>query len=129
MNAANEIDLLRSEAHIWLTAPATPESASEYLPLLAPEEVAQYERFKVERARLLYVAARALARSALSLYAPSVAPGEWRFDFNKHGRPEICEPTGLPPLRFNLSHTDGLSPAWSPSSSTRGSTSSASIDG
>jgi len=102
------LDSLSSEAHIWLTGPAEPGEASSYLPLLAPEEIAQFERFKVERARRLYLAARALARSTLSLYYPAVAPGEWRFRFNDHGRPEIDPAGDWPPLRFNLSHTDGL---------------------
>ncbi len=99
---------LASEAHIWLTAPAATEAIPDYLRLLAPEELEQYHRYKVERARRLYLAARALARSVLSHYAPETRPGAWRFEFNKHGRPEICGPTGHPPLRFNLSHTDGL---------------------
>lgn len=102
------LDSLVSEAHIWLTGPAEPTDFSDYLPLLAAEEIAQFERFKVERARRLFLAARALARSALSLYYPAVAPDEWRFRFNDHGRPEIDPAGDWPPLRFNLSHTDGL---------------------
>jgi 4'-phosphopantetheinyl transferase len=102
------LDSLSSEAHIWLTGPAEPGEASSYLPLLAPEEIAQFERFKVEGARRLYLAARALARSTLSLYYPAVGPAEWRFRFNDHGRPEIDPAGDWPPLRFNLSHTDGL---------------------
>ena len=102
------LDGLSSEAHIWLTGPARPGDASNYLPLLAPEEIEQFERFKVERARRLYLAARALARSALSLYYPAVGPAEWRFRFNDHGRPEIDPGGNWPPLRFNLSHTEGL---------------------
>lgn len=102
------LESLRSEAHVWLTGPADSASLSDCLELLAPEELEQYERFKVARARRLYLAARALARSALSSYLPEVAPAEWRFKFNRHGRPEIDARAGWPPLRFNLSHTDGL---------------------
>ncbi len=102
------IDRLESEAHVWLTAPAEPELADRYLELLPCEELEQFERYKLDRPRHLYLAARALARSSLSLYAPEVEPADWRFEFNKHGRPEICKPKGLPPLRFNLSHTEGL---------------------
>lgn len=108
MSAARPIEALRSEAHIWLTGPAEPGATARYLPLLAPEEIEQYERFRVEKARRLYLAGRALARSVLSRYHPEVEPGAWCFRFNRHGRPEIEGPDEWPPLRFNLSHTDGL---------------------
>ncbi len=108
MSAGADLDRLDSEAHVWLTGPAGPEALPELAPLLDEAELAQYERYKVERARALHLAARALARSVLSLYAPAIDPREWRFRFNEHGRPEIDGPVGGPPLRFNLSHTDGL---------------------
>ncbi len=108
MSALATLESLEAEAHIWLTGPAEPEAVGRYEPLLAPEELAQYRRFRVEPPRRLYLAARALARSALSLYAPDVGPDQWRFSLNRHGRPEIDGPAGRPPLRFNLSHTDGL---------------------
>jgi 4'-phosphopantetheinyl transferase len=46
-------------------------------------------------------------RTTLSRYA-DVAPAEWRFTAGEHGRPEIAPRAGIPPLRFNLAHTDGL---------------------
>jgi 4'-phosphopantetheinyl transferase len=46
-------------------------------------------------------------RATLSRYA-DVEPGDWRFERGEHGRPELAAgQTGLP-LRFNLSHADGL---------------------
>ena len=107
MSSGLGLDRLESEAHVWLTTPAAPEALPSLRPLLSDDEQAQYRRYKVERARGLHLAARALARSVLSLYAPAVDPSEWRFRFNEHGRPEIEGPEA-PPLRFNLSHTEGL---------------------
>jgi len=47
-------------------------------------------------------------RTMLSRYA-SVRPAGWSFIANVHGRPEILDrPKGVPDLRFNLSHTEGL---------------------
>ena len=44
----------------------------------------------------------------LSRYA-AVAPADWAFIANVHGRPELLDrPRGVPDLRFNLSHTEGL---------------------
>jgi 4'-phosphopantetheinyl transferase len=37
-----------------------------------------------------------------------VAPGEFRFVENAHGRPEIAHPSLDRPLRFNLSHSGGI---------------------
>ena len=108
MSSQPTLESLESEAHIWLTRPVAPENRDPCLALLSADEVAQFERFKIERPRYLFLAARALARSALSLYAPEIDPTRWRFRFNDHGRPEIDGPAQAPPLRFNLSHTDGL---------------------
>lgn len=107
MKGAPLLEALDDEAHVWLTDPVTPEETPACLEVLAPEEHRQCERFRVEHARRLYLAARSLARRALSRYV-DVDPAAWRFRFNRHGRPEIDSPDDLPPLRFNLSHTRGL---------------------
>ncbi len=44
----------------------------------------------------------------LSRYA-DVAPRDWPFRIDEHGRPELAaRPAGTPDLRFNVSHTNGL---------------------
>lgn len=80
----------------------------QYLQLLAPDEHERMARFVFERDRVRFLLTRALVRTTLSRYAP-VAPTDWHFIANAHGRPEILDrPAGVPDLRFNLSHTDGL---------------------
>lgn len=104
------LDDLRTEAHVWLSAPEDllpSERRRAALAVLSDEERAQHDRFRVEHARELYLAAHALARSVLSRYL-EVDPAAWQFRFNRWGRPEIDGPEGLPRLRFNLSHTRGL---------------------
>ena len=65
-------------------------------------------RFVFERDRRSFLITRALVRTTLSRYA-AVPPAEWAFIANVHGRPEILDrPRGVPDLRFNLSHTEGL---------------------
>ncbi len=79
-----------------------------YLQLLSPDEHERMARFVFERDRVRFLLTRALVRTTLSRYAP-VAPADWHFIANAHGRPEILDrPAGVPDLRFNLSHTDGL---------------------
>ena len=80
----------------------------QYLHLLSPDEHERMARFVFERDRVRFLLTRALVRTTLSRYAP-VAPADWHFIANAHGRPEILDrPSGVPDLRFNLSHTDGL---------------------
>lgn len=65
-------------------------------------------RLVFERDRRRFLLTRALVRTMLSRYA-GVAPAEWAFIANVHGRPEILDrPGSVPDLRFNLSHTEGL---------------------
>jgi 4'-phosphopantetheinyl transferase len=75
------------------------------LALLTADERERVDRFHFERDRRLHLAARALLRRSLSRWG-DVLPGEWRFERNAYGRPEILAPPS--PLRFNVSHTRGL---------------------
>lgn len=105
-----EPDSLSQEAHVWLTHVndlLTKEDQSRYESLLCADEYAKFRRFKFERDRVLYLTAHVLLRTTLSRYA-SVEPHEWRFSTNRYGRPEIALAGLETPLRFNLSHTHGL---------------------
>lgn len=79
-----------------------------YRALLTSDERERMARFVFERDRRAFLLTRALVRTMLSRYA-AVAPADWRFIANVHGRPEILDrPDGVPDLRFNISHTQGL---------------------
>jgi 4'-phosphopantetheinyl transferase len=78
-----------------------------YEAILSSDERERCSRLRLERARHEYLVAHALLRTSLSRYA-GISPDEWRFERNRHGRPEIGGPPTAPALRFNLSHTDGL---------------------
>jgi 4'-phosphopantetheinyl transferase len=97
--------------HVDLVAPGetTPPAARErYLAMMAPDEHERMARLVFERDRRRFLLTRALVRTMLSKYA-AVAPEDWKFVANVHGRPELIDrPEGVPDLRFNLSHTDGL---------------------
>lgn len=93
--------------HLWYAFYDENTPPAVHLHLLSGEERERYERMPLPGPRLSFVIARALVRCALSNHA-DVPPQEWRFSLGPHGKPEIAEPSGLPPLRFNLSHTAGL---------------------
>ena len=58
--------------------------------------------------RHAFLLTRALVRTMLSGYT-TIGPADWRFIANAYGRPEILDrPPGVPDLRFNISHTNGL---------------------
>jgi 4'-phosphopantetheinyl transferase len=85
-----------------------PARRDHYLSLMTPDEHARMARLVFARDRQRFLLTRALVRNMLSRYA-AVAPADWRFSANVHGRPEILgRPAGVPDLRFNISHTEGL---------------------
>jgi 4'-phosphopantetheinyl transferase len=98
------------EAHLWFADPeeiGDPALLSQYVDLLSEEERAQYQRYRFEKDRRLHLVSHALARVALSRYAP-VRPEEWTFAHNAHGKPRVAGPRVGRALRFNLAHTRGM---------------------
>ena len=101
LNAVH-VDLVHTDnADAWANREA-------YLALMSPDEHERMARLIFERDRRRFLLTRALVRTMLSRYT-HVPPAGWKFIENIHGRPEILErPAGVPDLRFNISHTDGL---------------------
>ncbi|MBI2567409.1 MAG: 4'-phosphopantetheinyl transferase superfamily protein [Candidatus Schekmanbacteria bacterium] len=97
---------------VWLLAPDAPAAADARMlsyceRLLSSDERDRRDRFHFQRHRHQFLVSHALVRTTLSRYS-HVEPERWEFSTNAHGRPEIAVPCQSPPLRFNLSHTDGL---------------------
>ena len=106
------MDLLPFDAvHVDLLHTDDPEAWAQheaYRALMSADEHERMARLVFDRDRRRFLLTRALVRTTLSRYA-AVPPAEWTFIANTHGRPEILDrPPGVPDLRFNLSHTDGL---------------------
>lgn len=80
--------------------------ASKYPSILSEQELARAEKFHFSKDRDLFVTSRILLRSALSRYMP-LQPGQWQFDANEYGKPEIAS-EHMTPIKFNLSHTDKI---------------------
>jgi len=104
------LESLADEVHVWFSNPDTatdPLQLERYATLLSSDERERHKRFHFDADRTRYLASHALVRTVLSEYT-GTDPAAWRFSTNEHGRPEIDRPKGLPPLRFNLTHTKGL---------------------
>lgn len=96
--------------HVFLADPATaddPERQARYEGLLSADERARQARFVFARDRAAFAVTRALVRTALSRHA-DVAPEDWRFAPDPHGRPRVVAPTGVATPCFSVAHTDGL---------------------
>jgi 4'-phosphopantetheinyl transferase len=81
--------------------------ASRLAPILSTDEQNEARRFRRPRDQHQFVIARALARLALSRHIP-VAAADWRFDRDENRKPLIAAPEISPPVRFSISHTQGL---------------------
>jgi 4'-phosphopantetheinyl transferase len=92
-------------AHLWLAEPAAVGGLAE--DWLADEERKRAAGFHADRDRQLYVFAHALLRAILARYL-AARPESLRFTSTRDGRPELLTRGGPPPLRFSLTHTDGL---------------------
>lgn len=103
---------MQSQLHLqspqlWRAFPGELRDAralAECCALLSAEEQERAQRFHFERDRRAFVAGRWLARTALS-HAHPLAPNEWRFRNNDHGKPateRACE------LRFNIANCQDL---------------------
>jgi len=103
------INLLHQEAHVWFSIPESVQDdkiLQGLRDILSREELDRYRRFHFPEDRHQYLVSHALVRESLSKYVDFPAQ-DWLFSRGEYGRPEIANP-GIPPLRFNLTHTDGL---------------------
>jgi 4'-phosphopantetheinyl transferase len=75
---------------------------------LSDEERARAARLRGAGARRAFAVAHALLRAVLSRAVP-LPPAAWRFEKGPQGKPALVgAPPEAAPLRFNLSHTEGL---------------------
>ena len=100
----------RRDVHVWCTFCDEIRDETlleEYGRLLSADERERRSRFVFAHDRHRFLVTRALVRTVLSKYA-DVAPADWTFVVNTHGRPEIAPRPGVGMLSFNVSHTPGL---------------------
>ena len=102
------LTLNANDIHLWVCHPEQIQDQqllSAYAKLLTPEETTKQQRYKFAKDRHSALITRAFVRDLLSCYA-NIRPEDWRFVKGEKDKPEIVKPPL--PLRFNLSHTDGL---------------------
>lgn len=101
---------LENEIHVWFCRPDEITDITildGYHSILSAEESDKHKRFHFEKDRHSYLVSHALVRKTLSMYC-DVRPEEWCFTCNQHGKPDIMSDIKCPTIKFNLSHTDGM---------------------
>lgn len=84
-----------------------PALLGRFTQMLSAEERERVARRHFPEDRHQQLVTRAMVRAVLSGYVPEIAPADWSFGRNAHGRPAIANPVARP-LHFNLAHTPGL---------------------
>jgi 4'-phosphopantetheinyl transferase len=95
----------RGEVHLWRTALDAVSATHEHD--LDTEERERAARFRSERDRRRWVAARAALRAILGTYLDE-DPSRIRLVAGEQGKPALEAPLGNRALRFNASHSGGL---------------------
>jgi 4'-phosphopantetheinyl transferase len=103
------IDLAADAIHVWVALTHTYPSAGRGLDAastLSVDEQTRADRYLRPADRSLFVQSHVAVRQTLARYA-TIAPPDWTFATNEHGRPEVTNSDAPVGLRFNLSHTAG----------------------
>lgn len=97
--------LLPGDVHVWSVSLECKEpELHDMQRLLSGDEQARADRLRFSRARMGFIAARGFLRLILARYLEK-EPGEIRFAYGSHGKPELAAEGGL---RFNLSHSGNI---------------------
>ena len=103
------LNRLGSEVHVWysLADEVSMTDRFDVEAVLSAEEVSKYRAISHPESRQSYLAAHAMLRLVLSRYIDRAAV-DWKFVRGEHGKPSLCLADGMPDIRFNLTHTGGL---------------------
>lgn len=107
-SAPTDLTLASHDVHVWRIPLGLTSSQVETLrQTLAPDELSRANRFRFEKDRRRYIAARGALRRILSRYL-DVDPAQLGFSYTDYGKPALIPPSQLQTLNFNLSHSHQL---------------------
>lgn len=102
------LKLTSDEVHVWRAAlDQAPSQIDSYLRTLAADERARAERFHFPKDREHLIVARGALRAILGFYL-NRAPECLSFSYSSHGKPALTLEPGDDPIRFNISHSQGV---------------------
>jgi 4'-phosphopantetheinyl transferase len=101
-------DLTGDAVHVWSAALDVPPARLALLEgHLSADERARAGRFRFDRVRHRFTAARGVLREILGAYLGRPA-ADVAFVYGAYGKPALAPPLDAPGLNFNLSHAAGL---------------------
>jgi len=100
------LELTSNEVHVWHAILSVSHAAfAKVYSILSAEEIARAQRFRFDRDRNRYIAARAILRQILSRYLDS-EPAQIEFAYSAAGKPCIANNSAA--IEFNVSHSDRI---------------------
>lgn len=97
-----------ASVHVWLAALTLPAADLQQLEaILSQDESLHAQRFRFERDRCRFIAARGMLRMLIARYL-QVAPSTLQFTSGPYGKPALSPRSGGDLLRFNLSHSQDV---------------------
>lgn len=96
------------EAHVWAVPLDSGEAEmARFLASLSPDEVKRANTYRFDVPRRTFVIGRSALRMLLGSYL-NVAPLSIELDVDHHQKPRLAGAHANSPIRFNVSHSDGL---------------------
>jgi 4'-phosphopantetheinyl transferase len=104
----NQVSFAANDVHVWAARLDLPsEALARFTGLLSQEEHARATRFRFERHRNRFIAARGVLRSILATHV-GPAPDELQFEYGPNGKPGLTGCLAQGGLCFNLAHSEDL---------------------
>jgi 4'-phosphopantetheinyl transferase len=104
----NPVPLAANQVHVWAAhLDLRPGALTRLAHFLSEEEHGRAARFRFERHRNRFIAARGVLRSILATHL-DCAPGELQFQYGANGKPALTGRFAETSLFFNLAHSDDL---------------------
>lgn len=101
------LDVPAGDVHVWsASVDVSDAELNVYRNQLSTRELHRAAQFRFLRDRARFIARHGLLRALLGRYL-GIPPHQLRFCYGQHGKPALAGPCSLP-LKFNLSHSDGL---------------------
>ncbi|MCP4427903.1 MAG: 4'-phosphopantetheinyl transferase superfamily protein, partial [Chloroflexi bacterium] len=96
------------DLHIWSAALDLPaEQRRQFWRLLAPDEQDRANRFRFERDKNHFTAARGLLRTLIGRYL-DLSPGGLQFQYSEYGKPSLTSSSQIETFQFNVTHSQGV---------------------
>lgn len=106
--APERLPLNADEVHVWRVSLEQGDAKVEaFYGTLAADERQRAEKFYFKKDRDHFVVGRGVLRLILGRYL-NVEPASLRFLYNDYGKPALAEEDADEPLRFNISHSNGV---------------------